>query len=171
MDLDAYWKKICNLVDTHGWAVQSVFEDVEKGIPSISYTVGLSARGLPEILLMGIDPRTANILLNAAAEKLIGGEFQAQTGAIVNEVANMPLRVKQLTISQFEHFGRMAMLHGENFSHAVPSFQLVFPDSMGRFPDDPSCDPMMREIQDIDSMIARDSEPAPAKPYRGPRKH
>lgn len=171
MDLDTYWKNLCLQVQKHGWVVQSVFEDGEKGIPGISYTVGLSARGLPEIILMGVDPRTANILLNAAAEKLIAGVFQAQTGSIVTEVANMPLRVKQLSTTQFSHFGRMAMLHGETFSHAVPAFQLVFPDAMGRFPDDPACDPTMREIQDIDVMIARDTDPAPSKPTRGPRKH
>ena len=54
----------------HGWAVQFVEDD---RVP-FAYTVGLTGRGLPELLVTGLPPQRAARLLNRVAQTAVGGD-------------------------------------------------------------------------------------------------
>jgi Domain of unknown function (DUF4262) len=51
----------------HGWAVQFVEDE---GRP-FAYAIGLHHRGLPELLMTGLPPLTANRLLNSIAHMMV----------------------------------------------------------------------------------------------------
>lgn len=65
-----------NLIDQHGWAVIGVFPTSVDDGPPFSYTVGMTDRGLPELAVYGLDPRSAAGVLNAVAgHVLTAGEL------------------------------------------------------------------------------------------------
>lgn len=53
---DEILERVCANIGKHGWHVQSVI--LGPGTYSMSYTVGLTAKGLPELLMVGFDPST-----------------------------------------------------------------------------------------------------------------
>lgn len=172
MNINDVFARVCGIVEQHGWAVQSVFADAERGIPEFSYTIGMAKRGLPEIMIFAVEPRMAQFMLNDAAQKLVDGELKPEEGALVPELANVPLRVKTLSETQFEAFGNMARLHGEISGVPVTSILLQFPDQAGLFPGEPGCDPLMIKLQDVDSLaFIKASEPTPSPRGRSPRRH
>lgn len=76
MNNDHFLQDLDAVIAQHGWAVQGVVAEegvVVAGPPSWCYTVGLEDRGLPELLIVGLDPRTAQTILNDAAQHLIDG--------------------------------------------------------------------------------------------------
>jgi hypothetical protein len=52
-----------------GWVVQFVESDQ---MP-LAYTIGLHPRGLPELLVTGMPPQRANLVLNSVAQYLVKG--------------------------------------------------------------------------------------------------
>lgn len=55
-------------VEQHGWAICYVMG--EDGKPPFAYTIGLCAKGLPEILLMGLGQKATGSLLHRVVERL-----------------------------------------------------------------------------------------------------
>lgn len=55
----------------HGWAVQHV--ECERR--PFAYTVGLTRRGLPELVVTGLSPRRGQRLLNIAARRALVGDL------------------------------------------------------------------------------------------------
>ena len=56
-------------VQENGWIVQFVQDDRTP----FAYTIGLHERGLPELLVTGMEPERANLVLNTVAEYLLKG--------------------------------------------------------------------------------------------------
>jgi Domain of unknown function (DUF4262) len=59
-----YLDVIRSIIREHGWAVQFVEDDRAP----FAYTIGLNARGLPELWMTGLAPKRSQSLLNRAAE-------------------------------------------------------------------------------------------------------
>lgn len=60
------------LIGRHGWAVQAVEGE---GITPHAYTVGLTGRGAPELLVIGLPGRVAAAVLNRVAPAWLAGEI------------------------------------------------------------------------------------------------
>jgi Domain of unknown function (DUF4262) len=55
-------------VKEHGWTVQFIQDRTP-----FAYTIGLHERGLPELLVTGMPPERANLVLNTVANYLVNG--------------------------------------------------------------------------------------------------
>ena len=60
---------IHDAVEKEGWVVQFV----ESERTPYAYTVGLHKRGLPELLVTGLPPQAATLMLDSVAEYLVDG--------------------------------------------------------------------------------------------------
>jgi Domain of unknown function (DUF4262) len=116
------------LMIDHGWAVQFVERDRIR--PSYAYTVGLTARDSPELLVTGLSSGRAARLLNAAAEHLChadaprpGERFRLELpGSLLIEVVRVAEpSVHLVTATEF-------------FGDQVRALQLVYADDRGRWP-------------------------------------
>lgn len=63
---EEYLDEVYGIMLMHGWAVQHV--ECERR--PFAYTVGLTRRGLPELVVTGLSPRRGQRLLNIAARGL-----------------------------------------------------------------------------------------------------
>jgi uncharacterized protein DUF4262 len=128
--LDEYDDHIHRLVEEYGWAVQGVEGD---GVhPPWAYTVGLTAAGLPELVVTGLDPEPAAELLNDAARhiRLNGGRvpdrYLQLPGSGVAGIVTVAVPDAHLEVA--------VALYGSK----IRALQLVLPDTAGRWPWDES---------------------------------
>jgi len=170
MNSNDYWQNIKDIVDKKGWALQMVGPDHDADIPSFIYTVGLASRGLPDLLVFGL-PRSSAVLVNTAIEKMIAihgkDPYGLYSGLILDEVANMPIRMDLAPIGLAQVFATGASRHGEETGVTVSIMQLVLPDQAGRFPDDRACERRMVFIQDMPAMKMRLDALKPSVPREG----
>lgn len=117
-------------IDARGWAVQVVERD--RAHPPWAYTVGLTVRGLPELVVTGMPVLAAGRLLDDTAEHLShscvpspGRRFSLPGGPLL-EVVRVARPWAHLLVS--------ARLYGEG----IAALQLVHADESGRWPWDRS---------------------------------
>ena len=128
--LDDYLALIRETIATHGWAVQHVEDDRTP----FSYTVGLHARGLPELLVTGLPPRDARWLLDTFAKRLTPGRRP-----VVGDQLVLPAntRVELVEVAHPDaHMGIAVAICG----YDVCAVQLVWADGRGRWPWGPGFD-------------------------------
>ncbi|SER23627.1 protein of unknown function [Lentzea xinjiangensis] len=113
-------------IDARGWAVQAVERD--RAHPPWAYTVGLTPRGLPELVVTGMAVLAAGRLLDDTAEHLVhtcvpsaGQRFSLPGGPLL-EVVRVARPWAHLLVS--------ARLYGEG----IDALQLVHADEGGRWP-------------------------------------
>ncbi len=113
-------------VATHGWAVVGVEGD---GVhPPFAYTVGLTPRDRPELVVTGIDPRPATQLLNDAAEYVLDtavpvpGETMRIGDGPLMEIVKVAEPTAHLLVAM-EFYGSL-----------IRGLQLVHADANGHWP-------------------------------------
>ena len=113
-------------VDTHGWAIRNV----SSADPSmcLSYTVGLTSYGHPEVVMTGLPSEIGTAFLNIVGETVVreGGRFTA--GEATTELANGPA-MPVLEVVDKTDLTAVKAIYGD-----VPALQIVWSDSRGRFP-------------------------------------
>lgn len=159
-----YWEKLLKIAEAHGWAVQTVLSDGVK--PGYSYTVGLSKRGLPEMLIVGLDQKFAQTILNNAVAKLVDGKITGRPGELVSELANLPLAPRFSSDGVIEEFALGARRYARETGSSMTLIQLVLPDRTGLFPWDARCDPNHLITQALTSDPWRDDPPDESDPMR-----
>lgn len=126
------------IIDEHGWAIQGVIP--EEGHDWFFYTVGLTERGLPEIMLTGVDvPEVAQGFLNTVARTMVEAPsiftMGYQVGSIKSDLppelgAPAPVYLIRVpTDIQGHKPGVAKALYGEH----VRVMALVLPDDDGRY--------------------------------------
>lgn len=165
-------KQIDDLVEKNGWAVLGVMADPENMVPSYSYTVGLSARGMADLIVIGLDPRNAQVILNTAVDRIMETKADLAAGSLLTEVASVPLRAKPLRPDQFGPVALSAVRHAGQTHAKVTVVQLEFPDTNGNFPGESACSPQMARLQDVDLLCAKQASTGLEAPAakRSPRK-
>ena len=103
-------------VALHGWAVQ--------GSPSLTYTVGLTARGRPELAVTGKPPEAAYDLIDA----VLAGEQEPRAGDRCDLLTGPAVHVVRVAHPRRLRVARS--LYGDG----VTALQLVWADSLGRWP-------------------------------------
>ena len=145
-NMDAVLKKTLGLIDTFGYSVIAVFPDDETGFPGFAYTVGLTAKGLPELIMTGLHHSQSQPLLRLAAEQ------QLEEGPFVignrydRLIEGMDCAVTAVSEENQENLLRMAyavMPPGKT----LRALQVVWPDSQGRFPWEPGFEERFAQIQ------------------------
>lgn len=123
------------IIRKNGWAVQYV----ENERAPFAYTIGLHARGLPELLMTGLAPKQSQLLLNHAAQRAL------REGAPVPGTQfrlHERLRVEVVEVEHPEaHMGNAFGIFRER---PIRARQLVWADSLGRWPWAPGFDRGMR---------------------------
>ena len=95
--IQAVWNKVNTIIDAHGWAVLSV--GASKETPTYTYTIGLSKRGYPELLVMGLTPSVAQPVLNAISQRILNESVLAVDGVMILGAANMALKLKKVKLN------------------------------------------------------------------------
>lgn len=110
------------IIERAGWMVQYV--EPERVRAPLAYTVGLTERGLPELVVTGLPPQESAKLLNAVAEsgQSLGEGQRVAVGLHAMEVVRLAEPAVHLVVA--------AGLYGERLS----ALQLVRPDERGRWP-------------------------------------
>jgi hypothetical protein len=132
--LDAIDLDLIATVRRHGWTVVAIPD----GEPAAwAFTIGLWHHyGSPEIAMFGLDPHTMHRALNA-----IGAQIALGKPAQVND------GIKPVTGGWQGVYCGAAMGFYRDSAGAVPFFQMLWPDSDGRFPGRPGCAQHCRDGQ------------------------
>ncbi len=126
--LNTYLTEVRDLIAEHGWMVQGVFPtETSPGAP-FAYTIGLTAAGLPELVIAGLPAETAGAILNTAARHHLTDEIKP--GAVLDDLASVPFRVVAAPSAEIQQARNIYPAAG------VRAVQLVWPDDAGAFPGD-----------------------------------
>ncbi len=110
--------------------VQSVLAG-EHGEPQFSFTVGLTQRGLPEVIVYGLRPKVACDVLNDLAERLVAGETFTD-GEAIPDLLRGDYRVSLYDVERLQDpLGAAFELYGKE---NVSVRQLVLPDKNNVLP-------------------------------------
>ena len=121
-----YLARIAGLADEHGWAVQGV--ERERFRPPWAYTVGLTPRGRPELLVTGMPLRRCSELLNAVAPHVLHHGPPA-AGERVRLVDGPPVEFVTVENSDVHLLTALALYGPE-----VRGLQVVWADDRDRWP-------------------------------------
>lgn len=155
-----YWQRALDVIHKHGFAVQHVMAGQDPTIdPSLSYTVGLSSKGLPELITIGLYQEAAHEFLNTIANRMVDGVLKADDGTIVIEVANLPLCLKSVDLATAGEYAFGSCRFAGEHGYPLSFLQVVFPDAKGIFSWQAGCDPAMAEMQHLQKMLPDSSAP------------
>lgn len=134
------------MIAAFGHAVVATRIDVPEGELSMSFTVGLSRRGLPELMTFALPDHVAQALLNTSADRLSAGQLPTDVG--LAEIAS-PLDVV-FKVAAIEKVRRVSLaIEALAGVHAPEVLQMVWPDKSGLFPWDAGFDESLRTRQPI----------------------
>lgn len=101
----------------------------------LSYTIGLAAKGHPELMLFGLQMSLAQPILSYFAVKQTEGKLALDTP--LDELGNLPLILKAVAPAKAADFITMA---NHRAGREVSAIQIFWPDPKGLFPWEPGFD-------------------------------
>lgn len=118
------------MIEAHGWAVRNVAD----ADPSrcLSYTVGLSVHHHPEVVMTGLPPAVGTAFLNVVGEIVVREHGRFRPGHPTTELADGP-PMPVLEIVDKSDLTAVEAIYGD-----VPALQIVWTDSGGHLPWEPS---------------------------------
>jgi hypothetical protein len=138
-------RKLLADIARHGWVVLAIKEDDEG--PAFAYSVGLfHTFDHPEILIIGLPPKTAHPLINDLGETIRGGR-RFEVGSRCDDVASTTLVFNGMDERHYREYLGYArwFYHGSDF----PTLQCVWPDKQGIFPWEEGFDSRFFQVQRI----------------------
>jgi hypothetical protein len=137
-------------IDTIGWAVTGVFpREGDDGAP-FAYTIGLTERGSPELVISGLDTGTMHALLNDLAGRVFDRAERFSDGQRISDLLNgYDAAVIDGALTEELWPGTAVVRYGRN---AVRLQQIVWPDREGRFPWEPG----YALASDVQPLLARE---------------
>jgi hypothetical protein len=125
--------KIAHDIATHGQSVMGVASQ-----PSFSYTIGNHGRGLPELIVVGMNPLDACMVLNALGRmQRICGEALLGDVSLGKGAAALRLRFVSDELLVKDEYTYQVFVHYMTEDYRVT--QVLIPDKAGKFPGDPEC--------------------------------
>lgn len=175
--VDANWKKLLGQIDTQGWAWQIVLadpgNDEYEPFPRYCYTVGLVEKGLPDLIVVGLDVRIAmaagdELITRAMANAVVARSVPTVGGFKPFELNSDLLDVFKGTRAMLVDVPRAEAAKRSFFAHdyaaakgkAPDLIQLVWPDRNGRLPFEDGADPRIIEAQPVLKYLAP-ADPTP----------
>lgn len=123
--MQAYLLTCRETIARHGWMIQGVFPTEESPGVEFSYTVGLTAAGLPELVISGLPMNLAGTLLNDAARLSLA--TAVEPGDTITTIASVAFNVIAAPKAEI---GLARRLCGEH----AKALQLIWPDDRGHYP-------------------------------------
>lgn len=143
--IEDYFDELGETIREHGWAVQFVEDDRRP----FAYTIGLHHRGLPELLMTGLPPLTANRLMNSVAHMMV------DDGTVLAPAVHIDYQGEfLLEVVEVEHPDAHLKFAVALCGPQVRALQLVWADDRGRWPWDTGWGPGRRR-QPVLGMRAR----------------
>ena len=122
---DDYLDILRDTIAEYGWAVQFVEDDRRP----FAYTIGLHERGLPELLITGLQPQPSARLLNSVAHQMVDEGMRLRPAEYIDYQSEFFLEVVEVEHPDV-HLKFAAALCGPE----VRAYQLVWADDRGRWP-------------------------------------
>ncbi len=120
-------------ITQRGWAVQYVSSEDPRDI-EFGYTVGLSARGLPELLVTGVPQSAAEHILDRVATELVLTK-NPQPRVIENVIENYSAELRYIYAEEFFTKAIFAEIWSTlNGVERCGGMQIVLPNPDGSFP-------------------------------------
>lgn len=139
---EVFWADLEQRIKTYGVAILGTATETPHGELSLSYTIGLSDLGLPEILVFGLPMQAAHVILNAAVSRLKEGNLPLDVP--VTELANLPTCFRAVAPTAAAPYIIQA---NNRAGRELPALQLVWPDTRGRFPWEPEAEARFKCVQ------------------------
>lgn len=114
----------------YGWGVIYVPEGPEIDEPSFHYTVGLTARQRPELIVYSLPYESGHGMLNAIAEQLTGGQTLRDGEPVVGLPDEAPVITTFAAVRLQDPLGLATSRYGDGVSVR----QVVFADKDGHWP-------------------------------------
>ncbi len=124
--LQDYLGHLRSIIGTHGWAVQAVRR--ERLRPPLAYTVGLTAAGLPELVVTGMPAARAAGLLNTVASHALHAAMP-EPGERIPLISGPLIEIVEVDLPS-AHLLMAAELYGPG----VRAYQVLHADDRGRWP-------------------------------------
>jgi len=123
------------LIARYGWAVTAVLPTPTDPCTPFAYTVGLTARTQPELVIAGLDPLIAQALLDDLAARVLEHDTQLAHGQHLPDlIAGYDAVLVDGPVTDDLYPGTAIGRYGAD---RVRLRQIVWPDRDGRFPWDP----------------------------------
>lgn len=119
------------LIKRHGWALIGVFPAAGDTGQPFTYTVGLSAQFLPELVVYGLDQQSAGALLNAVAANMVD-KGELKPGDRVDDILADGRTLAVIDLDPADA-ADLAMVHSI-YGPLLSARQVVWPDENGKFP-------------------------------------
>lgn len=148
--VNAIEQQIIEGVEKNGWFAVSYVPSADDPEEWFTYTVGLTkTAGWPEIICLGLDEeRSTRMLHDTIVECWERGIRPAPGVGLTNVLEGRTARLKRIDGLSAPHFAMADWYAGHSGTPALGErLQLVWPDRDGRLPDDPDCDPDVRDRQ------------------------
>ncbi|MGC4885758.1 DUF4262 domain-containing protein [Micromonospora sp. DT227] len=147
--VEEFLRRQSEIIDRVGWAVTLVHPDADDAGDStpFAYTVGLTAHGHPELLIAGLDPATAQQLLNDLATRVYDRAERFSDGQRVGDlIAGHDAVIIDGTATDQLYPGAAIA----RYDQQVRLQQILWPDPQGHLPGEagyaypPSVQPVIR---------------------------
>jgi Domain of unknown function (DUF4262) len=132
-DKDTYLQELGRRIRQQGWVVQYI------GDPQIpwAYTIGLSDRGHPELVITGVDPGTSAVVLNTIAKACRSGVDISDLSALAEEFGHPQVVLQPRPVDPTWRVTNLFNITRAYFGSVPETMQVVMADTQGRFPWDP----------------------------------
>lgn len=142
--VDGMAESLEKMIESFGHAVVATRVEVPGGELNLSFTVGLSRQGLPELVTFSLPNHVAQAMLNTSADRLRAGQLPTDVG--VGEIAcPMDVFFKVAFIEKVREVSlAIEALSGVD---APMVLQMVWPDKSGLFPWEAGFDESLRSCQ------------------------
>jgi len=142
VDLGATRDRITGTIKNDSWSVIAVMTGDE--VP-YAYTVGLHCKGLPELIIVGLDPGSAMLILSQCGERMISQGMAYPAGTKAEDFANLPIAVVDASDEFKAQYAYQAYNHYGHWSFGLQ--QLVILEACSKFPRIGDFDSPIRSMQ------------------------
>src|SRR5262245_20434260 len=132
------------MIRRHGWFIQYVEgsspdsgpDDDDMDGPSFAYTIGLFGLNHPELLIFGVSPETAGVVLNTLGNRIRSGE-----DLLPGSLVTIDEWHQRIIPEEVPNPGEIVLAANRYYARppdfSVPVLQLSYDDAEGRFPGEP----------------------------------
>lgn len=157
MKLSAIWARAKNLVEKNGWATMSVCRepDARPPTPDFTYSIGLSTKGLPDIIVFGLHQSLAQTLIADVASRLLQRPHAADCQPvkpgepILDLVSGKRAMLLEVAPDIGAKHALLALDYAEENKATLQIWQLVWPDQKGLLPWENGVAPEAAAVQPI----------------------
>lgn len=139
-------------IKTHGCNIVSSYDSKGR---VFSYTIGLTDRGWPELIISGPPPEVAGTALNRAVAELKSrcSERGPTPGDILNDPLLVPVELRKVDPRVLLGYMAQAVYRQERVGGPAPeALQVVWPDELGLWPGEEGCNANINNVQILDDL-------------------